>query len=592
MEKELQPETGVPVDTSTPTKDISLSSNENGSSHDSTTDVAPPAPAAEETSPESSRSSLHTIVIMCSLCAALFLAALDITIVTTALPTITHYFQSDSGYTWIGSAYLLTAAAFTPSWGKLSDIWGRKPILLIAAGVFFIGSTLAATSVSISMLIAARAIQGIGGGGLVVLVNICVSDLFSMRNRGKYLGFIAVVWAVASALGPILGGVFAEKVSWRWCFYINLPITGTVFILLWMLLKLDNPKTPVWDGLKAVDWVGSITMIGGTLMILLGLDFGGVSYPWSSATVICLIIFGVVVIALFIVNEWRFAKYPVIPLRIFKHSSNIAALGVCFCHGFVFIAGSYYLPLYFQSVIGAGPLLSGAYLLPYIVSFSFVSYATGILIKRSGKYLPTVWLGLAIMTLGFGLFIDLPLSATWSKIILYQIVAGIGVGQNFNSPLVALQTLVKPGDIATATATFFFTRILSTSISVVIGSVVFQNEMQKQQPSLIAALGPETANVLSGGSAAASVDVISQLPDGQRDVARAAFHHSLKIMWIVYVAFAGLGLAIGFFIGNQILSKDHTVTKTGLKEEEGKRQEELEKRKGVNNIEAGEVEGS
>jgi hypothetical protein len=171
-------------------------------------------------------------------------------------------------------------------------------------------------------------------------------------------------------------------------------------------------------------------------------------------------------------------------------------------------------------------------------------------------------------------------------------VAGIGVGQNFNSPLVALQTLVKPGDIATATATFFFTRILSTSISVVIGSVVFQNEMQKQQPSLIAALGPETANVLSGGSAAASVDVISQLPDGQRDVARAAFHHSLKIMWIVYVAFAGLGLAIGFFIGNQILSKDHTVTKTGLKEEEGKRQEELEKRKGVNNIEAGEVEGS
>jgi MFS family permease len=158
---------------------------------------------------------------MLSLCAALFLAALDITIVTTALPTITAYFGSAAGYTWIGSAYLLTCAAFTPSWGKLSDIWGRKPILLLAAAIFFVGSTLAATSVSIAMLVAARAIQGIGGGGLVVLVNICVCELVSLRKRGKYLGFVAIVWALACAVGPVVGGVFTEKVSWRWCFYIN-----------------------------------------------------------------------------------------------------------------------------------------------------------------------------------------------------------------------------------------------------------------------------------------------------------------------------------------------------------------------------------
>jgi fucose permease len=181
------------------------------------TDPNAPSP----TDPEASRTKLQTTIIMASLGASVFLAALDTTIITTALPTISEYFHSNAGYTWIGSAYLLANAASTPSWGKFSDIWGRKPVLLIAAAIFFIGSLLAAVSVSIAMLIAARAVQGIGGGGLIILVNICISDLFSMRNRGPYFGIIGMVWAFASAVGPILGGVFTEKVSWRWCFYIN-----------------------------------------------------------------------------------------------------------------------------------------------------------------------------------------------------------------------------------------------------------------------------------------------------------------------------------------------------------------------------------
>jgi len=188
---------------------------------DAATVIEPPAPNPPSTNPEDERSTFQTVVIMASLCAAVFLAALDTTIITTALPTISEYFHSNAGYTWIGSAYLLANAASTPSWGKFSDIWGRKPVLLIAAAVFFIGSLLAAVSINIGMLIAARAIQGIGGGGLIILVNICISDLFSMRNRGKYFGIVGMVWAFASAVGPILGGVFTQKVSWRWCFYIN-----------------------------------------------------------------------------------------------------------------------------------------------------------------------------------------------------------------------------------------------------------------------------------------------------------------------------------------------------------------------------------
>ena len=316
-------------------------------------------------------------------------------------------------------------------------------------------------------------------------------------------------------------------------------------------------------------------------MFLLGLEFGGVTYPWSSPTVICLIIFGVLTASLFIASEWKLAKYPIMPLRIFKDRSNIASIGVCFCHGYVFIAASYYLPLYFQAVLGARPLLSGVYLLPYALSFSVTTVGAGIIIKKTGKYLPPLWCGLTLMTLGFGLFIDLPSSHYWPKIILYQLVAGLGVGLNFQSPLLSLQSMVKPGDIGTATATFFFTRVFSTAISVVIGGVVFQNRMQEHLPLLVAALGPQTANALSGGAADSSVGILAQLPAPQMKVARMAFYESLRSMWIMYVAFAVLGIGASAFIRNQKLSRNHTVTKTGLKEEEAKKREAEMERKTV-----------
>ncbi|KAK6849088.1 Efflux pump dotC [Apiospora arundinis] len=530
--------------------------------------TASPPPGGVQPStepPEAGRTKLETTLIMLALCSALFLAALDVTIVATAVPTIVQEFASPIGYTWVGSAYLLANAALVPSWGKLSDIFGRKALLLGAVAIFWIGSLICALSNSMGMLIAARAIQGAGGGGIIVLVNICISDLFSMRTRGIYYGVLGMVWAIASAIGPVLGGVFTSKVTWRWCFYVNLPISAAGFAILVFVLKLHNPKTPLREGLAAIDWLGSLLIIGGTLMFLFGLEFGDVMFPWNSAAVICLIVFGVVTICLFFVVETRVAKYPVIPLSLFKNRANVAAFAVSFCHGYCFISGSYYLPLYFQAVLGANALLSGVYILPYALSLSFVSAATGVWMKKTGQYLPPIIFGMAVMTLGFGLFIDLDTSHNWAKIIIFQIIAGIGTGPNFQAPLIALQSSVEPRNIASATSAFGFVRQLATSISVVIGGVVFQNQMQKQHPQLLAALGPKLADQLSGGSAGGNVGVVASLQGEQGAVAKGAYWNSLRTMYIMYTCFAALGLILSPLIGQKKLSKEHTEHKTGLK---------------------------
>jgi EmrB/QacA subfamily drug resistance transporter len=514
--------------------------------------------------PYNGRSKGKVAVIMLALCMAVFLAALDVTIVTTALPTITEHFGSASGYTWIGSAFLLANAASIPSWGKVSDIFGRKPMLLLANVIFMIGSLVAALSNSIGMLIAARAVQGLGGGGLVILVNITIGDLFSLRTRGAFYGVIGGVWAIASSIGPIIGGAFTQSVSWRWCFWINLPLDGIAFFILLFFLDIETPKTPLMEGLKAIDWVGSLLIVGATLMFLFGLQYGGETYPWDSATVVCLILFGALTFALFILYEWKVPKYPVMPLGLFKSRTNIATLFVVFIHGVVFISGSYYLPLYFQAVRGATPILSGVYLLPTALALSAGSIGTGIFVRKVGKFLPPIYFGLFMMTLGYGLFVDFDANSNWGKLAMYQIIAGVGIGPLFQAPIIALQAHINPRDIGTATATLGFIRQLATSTSVVIGQVVFQNSMSAKTGQLATTLGPELAQRLSGSAAGANTQVIDSLPAAQKAVVRVAFATSLQPMWIMYVAFSFVGLLAGFLIQKKVLSRQHEETKTGL----------------------------
>lgn len=562
-------------------KPASSGSSDRGDAVDEEKGLEKPAEGEEKKGEEEmspGRSKGKIALIMLALCMAVFLAALDVTIITTALPTISEHFNSSAGYTWIGSAFLLANAASIPSWGKVSDIFGRKPMLLVANIIFMVGSLVAALSNSIGMLIAARAVQGIGGGGLIILVNILIGDLFSMRNRAAFYGMIGGVWAIASSIGPIIGGAFTQAVSWRWCFYINLPLDGLAFIILVIFLDVKTPRTPILEGLKAIDWVGSLAVVGGTLMFLFGMQFGGVDAPWDSAEVLCLIIFGVAVWVLFGIWEWKFAKYPIMPMGIFSSRSKMAVLGVVFFHGFVFISTSYYLPLYFQAILGATPILSGVYLLPTAISLAFSSIGTGIFVKKVGMFLPPIYFGLFMMTVGYGLLINIDASSSWAKIILYQIVAGVGIGPLFQAPIIALQAHINPRDIGTATATLGFIRQLATSTSVVIGEVVFQNEMARKSDTLTRVLGPQLAQRLGGGGAGANTGLIENLPPDQRSVVRRAFANSLQPMWLMYTVFAAAGLITAFFIGKKTLSSEHKETKTGMEaEKENAAQREAER---------------
>ncbi|KAI0172776.1 major facilitator superfamily domain-containing protein [Hypoxylon sp. FL1284] len=525
------------------------------STHNSPTPSADAEASAPPPPPSPKRSRSELVLTVFSLCLAVTVAALDVTIVTTALPTIVASFGSEAGYTWIGSAFILAHTVSTPVWGAVSDIWGRKPIMLMSVIIFFAGSLVCATVQRMDVFIAGRAVQGMGAAGMQTMVNIVICDLFSLRDRGLYLALISIIWAVASALGPVLGGVFASRLDWRWCFWINLPISGAVFLVLLVFLKVSTPHTPVWEGLKAIDWSGSILIVSGTLMVLLGLDFGGASYSWASPTVICLIVFGVLVVSLFVLNEWKVAKNPIVPLRLFSSLSSVAAYGLRFCHAFGFMGIAYYLPLYSQSVLGADALTSGVYLLPFIVSLSLSAAATGITIQKTGKYLPLMRVGIVVMALGIGLFIDLSLEKDLAKLFIFQILGGIGVGMNSEGPVLSAQAAASTNDAAAISATMSFIRSISTVTSIVMGGVVFRNEMDTENQKLVQRLGADLANKFSGESATVDVNEIGSLPEAQQPVVRQAYFESLRAVWIMYVAFAGLAVLLILLIRPQQLSE-------------------------------------
>jgi len=367
----------------------------------------------------------------------------------------------------------------------------------------------------------------------------------------SWAAFLPLGWSEFSITSPFSvpantraagGGAFGSIVSHNSAYSaisvpeltsLAVPIGAVVFVVLLFFLKVPTPNTPVLAGLKAIDWTGSLLIVGSALMIPLGLDFGDVTRPWSSATVICLILFGAVIVGIFIINEWKFATNPVIPLRLFSTTPTVAAYSVFALNFYIFVGLAYYLPLYSQSVLGADALNSGLYLLPLIVSCSLAAAFAGVFIQQTGIYLPVMYVAQVMLTLGAGLFIHLEFEKNLTKLFIFEILVGIGVGMNIESPILAAQAATTVRDTAAVIATMGFVRSIANAVSIVVGGVIFQNEMNVANPDLVDQLGQQLASQFNGGQALANVELIETLPRDQQVLVRQAYFRALRTVWIM-----------------------------------------------------------
>ncbi|KAI9203463.1 major facilitator superfamily domain-containing protein [Polychytrium aggregatum] len=439
-------------------------------------------------------SRLSFALIFVGLALALLLAAIDQVIVSSAIPSIGNSFQDFERVPWIGTAYLLTSSAMAPTYGKLSDIFGRKSVFLVAIVIFEIGSLICGVATSMDMLIAGRAIAGIGGGGLIGLVLIIISDLVSFQDRGKYQGIIGAVFGLASIIGPFVGGLFTDKISWRWCFFINLPFGALAILAIVFFLHLPTPEGSITAKLQRIDYLGSLVLISAVICLLLPVQYGGGDWAWNAPQTIALFVAAAVLTGLFIFIEFRVAKEPVIPPSIFRHHSVGLILAFTFLFGAAFLAIVYYLPTYFQIIDGATATQSGVYTIPMVVVFIILNIGSGIVVSRSGHYRIFFWIGFPFMIGGSALLYVLNEQSLLSTQMLFSLAFGIGSGCIIQSKTIAIQASVPHSEIAVATTLTNFAQTLGGVLGIAIGGAFLNNTLQSTLQA--SSLSPEVITMI------------------------------------------------------------------------------------------------
>jgi EmrB/QacA subfamily drug resistance transporter len=476
------------------------------------------------------------MVIMSGLMLGMLLAALDQTIVATALPTIVGDLGGLNHLSWVVTAYLVASTVTTPLYGKFSDIYGRKRTFQFAIVVFLFGSALAGLSQSMIELIAFRGLQGIGAGGLMTLAMTIIGDVVPPRQRGRYQGYMGAVFALASVIGPLLGGFFVDQLSWRWVFYVNIPV-GAVALVVTSIV-LDLPYTRM---VHRIDWAGTGLLVSAVGSILLAVTWGGTQYAWGSPVITALAVVGAILLVAFVTVEQRAAE-PVLPLYLFKNPVFAVSTATMFIVGLAMFGGIIYLPLFLQVVGRKSATSAGLLLLPLILGIVFTSIVSGRVISRTGRYKAFPVVGMLVMSLGLYLLSTMGPTTTEVSAGGYMVVLGLGLGMVMQVLVLAVQNSVERRDLGTATGAATFLRSMGGSFGVALFGAVLSNR-----------LATNLADMLPGGHLPAGVSestlrgspkVILSLPPGVRDIVIAAFARSIDTVFLAAVPIALAGFAI------------------------------------------------
>ncbi|KZT52010.1 iron permease [Calocera cornea HHB12733] len=508
-------------------------------------------------------------LIIVSLGVTSWLAAIDLTSVSTALPTITDDLNGGSDFVWVGSAFTLASTAILPLSGNIATIFGRQWAVLSFIFLFAVGSAVTASAQNMTAMIAGRTVQGLGGGGILSLTEIIVADLVPLRERGVFQGILGCVWAFASAIGPPIGGALAQAGQWRWLFYMNLPLCAIAWGLTFWFLKLKRPEGSLRSKLARIDWIGNIIIIIATTLVIVALVQGGIQHPWKSHQILVPLIIGLVLIGVFLVYEfyWCIGE-NMVPFDILSNRTTLSGYGGVFMHGIASMILIYYLPVYFQGALLASPLKSSIDIFPAAFTIAPISIVAGVSVAVTNHYVAQNVIAWMFTMIGYGLMTTITTDSSTAAWVGYQVVVSLGIGVLY--PLTTFPVLapLPISKNAHALAFFIFMRTFSQTFGVTIGATVLQNELVRNLPAAFSALFPAGVNI-----AYAAIPQIPTLSQPLQDEVRVAFASSLSTLWKVAIAMGGLGLVSTFFMKQIHL---HVVTDDQWGREQREQREQLE----------------
>jgi EmrB/QacA subfamily drug resistance transporter len=475
--------------------------------------------------------------VFTALMLGMFLAALDQTIVSTALPTIVGDLGGLNHLSWVVTSYLLASTVSTPVYGKLGDMIGRKPVFLAAILIFLAGSMLAGLSQSMGELIGFRALQGVGAGGLMVGAQAIIADIVPPRERGRYMGLIGSVFAVASVAGPLLGGFLVDNLSWRWVFYVNLPVGALAVLIVVTRLHLHTPTVR-----HRIDYLGVGVLSGGVGALILLTTWGGVQYAWSSSTIVALGVGGLVLLSVFVWWERRVVE-PILPLHLFRSSVFSVANAMGFTIGMAMFGAIIFIPLFLQIVYGVSPTSSGLRTLPLMAGLLTASILSGRAISRIGRYKAFPIAGTAVLLVGMYLLSLLAVgTASWVA-SAYMVVVGIGLGLVMQVLVLVVQNDARPQEIGVATSSATFFRSVGGAFGVAIFGTIFASRLSHRLAHL-----PRSVTARLGSGVHLNPAQVRHLPPRVHADFLNAFAHSLHGVFLFGMALTAVPFVLSWFL--------------------------------------------